>query len=205
MNTDSILQNVRRLTLPHGTPPSPPPELSEDETTEGGMFTCCVHLRDFDAEDHIPTVLFPCGHTVCDETCRRETRCPICRQPFRHHAVNRNVLDLIRVMREASTTAGEITHEKNAFLMALRKHQRVIDRMTVESREWTVEQWGVFRELVDAMKLHAPLITRTWIDASGCHEYVAVELRKMLTKIKRVAYNRQKLGWDKIGDLPMCV
>lgn len=209
MNVEHAIASARRTLLQRMPPPPSTDTPSSDDDTprddNQSLFACCVHLRDFDADTHKPHVLFPCGHTVCEETCQRETRCPVCRTPFRNHALNRNLMHVLEAMRDAADHTSDLPHDKNTFLKALQHHHVALQHMVTAPCEWTVEQRQVFRDLVDAMKTHANTVTRTWIDASGCHARVAAELRRALQKIKRVSYNRVRLGWGDVEGLPLCI
>ena len=183
---------------------NPPGNLAEEDAESLHFLTCPVHLREFDTEDHQPHVIFPCGHTVCREVCIRESRCPLCRVSFRNHAVNRGLLEVIQTMN-APLPIAEPEVKNNQFLVVLQRRRGVLETMKVDCKHWNGTEWAVFHELLHALKTHANHATRVWVDASGCHGHLACELRRRLVQIKRVVFNRRRLGWEDLEGLPMCL
>ena len=195
-------------------PPPPPPgrlegreEIDDDlveEHEELACFRCPVHLTDYNADDHQPHVMIPCGHTACRETCLRETRCPICRVVFRQHTMNRSLMSVLEIMSRPSPELKP-PNEHNKFIAVLRSSKRVINDMTSPASDWSFKQWEIFHLLIEALKFHALHATRVWIDASGVSPVLARELRTHLVTIKKTMYNRRRLGWEKLDGLPMHV
>lgn len=199
-----ILQHTRPTAVT--PPPSPPPGRIEDEDDPltSHFLMCPVHLREYDCEEHLPHVIFPCGHTVCREACVRETRCPLCRTSFRNHALNRGLLEVMRTINRP-TAEGVPKLSENKFLQALQMHRQSIETMRSPNRLWSERQWNIFHELLTALKEHANVATQTWIDAAGLDYNLAAELKRKLIRIRRVIYNRRILGWEDIEMLPMSI
>tara|TARA_B110000967_G_C18834073_1_gene535648 strand:+ start:695 stop:1324 length:630 start_codon:yes stop_codon:yes gene_type:complete len=182
----------------------PPPPSSAEDFEEPSFLTCPVHLRDYNKEDHLPHVIFPCGHTICREACVRESRCPLCRVSFRNHALNRGLLDVISAI-ESSNVVRPLNNEKNKFLMCLSKYKRIIETIQLPPRLWSAEQWEIFHKIVDTLKAHSDIASRIWIEASGCPKALGCELKHKLQQIRKIQYNRQLLGWEAMSTLPMAI
>jgi hypothetical protein len=197
-------RSVLRSSSTDAIPPPPPGTLSPIEDEDIHFLRCPVHLRDYDTEEHLPHVIYPCGHTVCREVCVRESRCPLCRTSFRNHALNRSLIEVISTIN-TPLSEPDPKLEDNAFLRVLQHKKKIVDSMNIPMQRWNGEQWSVFTSLVNALKEHANVCNRTWIDAAGCNGHLASALQKKLVNIRKVVYNRKLLGWEDIHGLPLGV
>lgn len=218
-NLDSIIHAARtaarishesnRPPPPSSSPPATPPgrlsrAAEEEESNEMTPFICPIHLREYNAAEHRPHTIMPCGHTVCRATCIRETRCPICRGRIMHHAPCRGLIDVISTISQPSSQAKPPI-EENDFLRALQKHSREIEGIVLPRARWTSVEWAVFNELVNALKRHANVVTPVWIEAAGLHPHLASALKQKLGQIRHTVFNRKLLAWEHAPGLPLAL
>ena len=214
---DSIIHAARTAArVSHDARPPPPPsaepprELSsrvameEEESNEMTPFICPIHLREYNAAEHRPHTIMPCGHTVCRATCIRETRCPICRGRIMHHAPCRGLIDVIATISQPSSQAKPPI-EENEFVRVLQKNSRTIEGITLARARWTSVEWEVFNELVSALKRHANVATPIWIEAAGLHPHLASALKQKLGQIRHTVFNRKLLAWEHAPGLPLAL
>ena len=118
-------------TNPLPPPAAPPGEISDPEEDPhlAHFLMCPVHLREYNTTDHLPHLIFPCGHTVCREACVRETRCPLCRTNFRNHCLNRGLVEVMHTIN-APISEGIPKMSDNHFLQELNINKKVIERLS---------------------------------------------------------------------------
>ena len=214
---DSIIRSARTAArISHEARPPPPPseepppgELSsrtmeEEENEEMTPFVCPIHLREYNATDHRPHTIMPCGHTVCRATCIRETRCPICRGRVMHHAPCRGLIDVISTISQP-TSKAKPPIEENDFIRVLQKNSREIEGICLPRARWTTVEWAVFKELVSALKRHANVASPIWIEAAGLHPHLASALKQKLGQIRHTVFNRKLLAWEHAPGLPLAL
>jgi hypothetical protein len=161
---------------------------------------CPICLRGYTAA-HVPFLLSPCGHTVCEATKERLTRCPICRTDIDTATKNRELLSVLVTAQTAFTP-----NEENHFLSALRENCAVLESIESKQMHWKPEQVQAVGQLVTAMKRHSEDVGKDWIEATGLSHFVVTVLHRKLLVLKHILRHRVRLGWENPEhDLPMVI
>ncbi|KAH0785255.1 zinc finger protein [Histomonas meleagridis] len=107
VDANLILRNFLSTTrlqtppTPHINPNPPPKPQPKQLTAIPDDYMCPVCYEIMKRPDHVPMILFPCGHTAC-KSCidsyqnkSGHKRCCLCNQEFQNYATNYNLLHLI--------------------------------------------------------------------------------------------------------------
>ncbi|KAL0232402.1 hypothetical protein PCE1_002743 [Barthelona sp. PCE] len=189
---------------------------STAKRTEESFFCPVCRSNYEEVKPHVPVVLFPCGHTICEFCANQDglrSRCPMCRAKFKNFAQNYSLLASLRILNSNSQLnsfeASKLTEFENirVRLHALLDEQKYLEdskfnlrrkltNANMKKQEYLTQKYEYQREIARLQGL-MHTIDNEVDHLEGTEQTLEKELVKVNSNVRRITLSLDTLKRDR--------